>query len=120
MEGIEMEREEITTTDMAKMGSRERGMMRELLNAWNEQGLPEDFEADEVVVMFNMNSGSVFLTNSEYQAAMMNGDKLETWYNCPYCGHEGFKEDMKHKPEAKDCTEYLEQLGVIEATTKAA
>lgn len=109
-----MKMEEITTTDMSKMGSRERGMMRELLNAWDSQGLPEDFYDDEVVVMFNTHSGNVFLTNSDYQAAMMNGDKLETWYNCPYCGHEGFKEDMDHEPEAKDCTEYLEEIGVIE------
>ena len=44
----------------------------------------------------------------------MNDDKLEIWYSCPYCGHEGFKEDLLHNPEDEDCTEYLKQIGVIE------
>ena len=44
---------------------------------------------------------------------MMNGDKLETWYNCPYCGHEGFKEDMEHEPHNSECTRYLKEIGVI-------
>jgi hypothetical protein len=45
----------------------------------------------------------------------MNGDKLETWHSCPYCGHEGFKEDMAHEPQAADCTEYLQQIGVVDS-----
>jgi len=105
---------EITTTDLSKFGSRERHMAEELLKAWREQGLPDDFYDEDVTIMMNYNSGCVFLTNSEYQAAMMNDDKLETWYNCPYCGHEGFKEDMEHEPEASDCTEYLIQIGILE------
>ena len=105
---------EITTTDLSKFGYRERVMAEELLKAWRENGLPEDFEDNEVIIMFNTHSGSVFLTNSDYQAAMMNGDNLEMWYNCPYCGHEGFKEDMTHDPKDEDCTRYLEEIGVIE------
>lgn len=84
---------DITTTDLAQFGARERGMLRDLLDAWAKQGLPEDFYEEEVTVMFNKHSGSVFLTNTEYQTAMLNGDELETWYNCPNCGHEGFKQD---------------------------
>lgn len=83
----------ITTTNIAEFGSRERIMLTEILNAWKDQGLPDDFYNDEVVPMMNKKSGYVFLTNSEFQAAMMNGDKLETWYNCFNCGHEGFAED---------------------------
>lgn len=109
-----MKYEDPVTYDMAKMGARERRIMRELLDAWNKQGLPEDFYEDEVRVAFNTNSGCVFLTNSDYQAAMMNGDKLETWYNCPYCGHEGFKEDMEHEPEDEECTRYMKEIGIIE------
>ena len=85
--------DKITTTDLADFGSRERKLLCELLNAWREQGLPEDFEADEVVPMFNKNSGLVFLTNSEFQSCLMNGNKLDLWCHCSNCGHEGFLGD---------------------------
>jgi len=85
--------EEITTTDFADFGARERAMLVALLIAWRDQGLPQDFDQDEVVPMMNNRSGSVFLTNSEFQVAKMNGGVLEIWYYCPNCGHEGFKED---------------------------
>jgi hypothetical protein len=88
-------RQDPTTTNLADFRSRERRLLIELLTAWEEQGLPDDFYEEEVVPMFNRNSGNVFLTNSEFQVAMMNGDKLESFYSCPNCGHEGFKEDCE-------------------------
>jgi len=81
---------EMTTTDLSRFGYRERKMTRELLQAWEDQGLPVDFTNEEVTVMCNLYSGNVFLTNSEYQTAMLNGDKLESFYSCPNCGNEGF------------------------------
>ena len=84
---------EITTTDFAKFGNRERAMAEDLLKAWREQGLPDNFSDDEVTIMMNTSSGNVFLTNSEYQAAMMNGDSLEMWLYCVECGNEGFGDD---------------------------
>ncbi|PZM77294.1 MAG: hypothetical protein DKM50_13355 [Candidatus Margulisiibacteriota bacterium] len=104
---------EITTTDFSKFGYRERVIVEELLRVWREQGLPEDFWGEEVSIMMNMNSGYVFLTNSEYQVAMMNGDKLESWYTCTNCGHEGFAEDMEHNLDDPDCRDYLLNVGVI-------
>lgn len=101
---------ETTTTDLTKFGWREKKMAGELLTAMSEQGLPDDFNDDEVTVMMNMNSGNVFLTNSDYQVAMMNGDKLESFYSCPQCGHEGFLEDMEHGEDDKDCQEYLKDI----------
>jgi hypothetical protein len=86
---------EITTTDFSRFGNRERRMAKEILNAWENQGLPEGFYDEEVVIMFNTHSGCVFLTNSEFRVAMMNGDKLELWYNCAYCEEEGFLEDLE-------------------------
>lgn len=106
-------KEEITTTDLSKFGNREKRIAGTLLIAMCEQGLPDDFEDDEVIVMFNTYSGSVFLTNSEYQTAMMNCGRLESWYSCPYCGHEGFKEDMEHEAQDEECTRYLTDIGVI-------
>ena len=85
---------EITTTDFSKFGYRERQIAEQLLHEWNNKGLPEDFEANEVVIMFNMQSGNVFLTNSEFQVAMMNGDTLESFYTDFETGEEGFKEDL--------------------------
>mgnify|MGYP001557947668 CR=1 FL=1 len=100
--------EEIITTDFAKFGYRERKMAEDLLHAWNEDGLPEDFNNDEVVIMMNKNSGNVFLTNSEFQAAMMNGKKIETFYNCGQCGNEGFKEDVtKDGTHCTECNELV-------------
>lgn len=86
-----------TTTDLAQFGARERAILIEIFQAWAKQGLPIDFDENEVIPMMNINSGNVFLTNSSYQIAMMNGDKLESFYSCPQCGHEGFLEDMKHE-----------------------
>lgn len=103
-----------TTTDLSEFGYRELKMAGELLTAYTSQGAPDDFEEDGVTVMMNTNSGSVFLTNSEYQVCLMNGDKLESWYNCPNCGHEGFKEDMGHGEDDPDCLRYLIEAELIE------
>lgn len=107
--------QDYTTTDLAQFGWRERNMAKNLLIAWEDQGLPEDFDNADVTIMFNMSSGCVFLTNSDYQVAMMNGDKLESFYTCPECGHEGFKEDMNHEGTA-DCERFLVEIGVREET----
>lgn len=100
-----MEERKFTSTDFADFGSREREMARELLNAWNEQGLPEDFEDDNVRIMMNFSSGCVFLTNDDYQVAMMNGNKLESFYTLPYEGEEGFAEDFEDAKEEDYNTE---------------
>lgn len=73
---------------------RERALTIELLQAWGEQGLPNDFYEEGVKVAFNRNSGNVFLVNEDYQCAMMNGDKLESHYTSPYHGHEGFLDEL--------------------------
>jgi hypothetical protein len=89
--------QEIITSDFARFGSREREMAEELLKAWREQGLPEDFENEKVTITMNLNSGYVFLTNAEYQVAMMNGDTLESFYTDFETGEEGFKEELSEK-----------------------
>jgi hypothetical protein len=101
----------MTTTNLAEFGYRELKKVRDLLDAMIKEGLPQDFENDGVHPMMNQNSGNVFLTNSEYQVAMMNGDKLESFYSCPQCGHEGFKDEMEHEGN-RDCQEYLESIGI--------
>jgi len=101
-----MRTQEITTTDLADFGLREREELVHLLNAWNHQGLPKDFYDVEVRAMMNLNSGYVFLTNSEYEVAMMNGAKLEMWHHCSNCGHEGFQEDCQLNDDGcNECNE---------------
>ena len=72
----------------------ERKEVQNIITAWNENGLPSDFEETNVRFAFNKNSGYVFLTNDEYQVAMINDGKLESFYSSPYNGHEGFIDEL--------------------------
>lgn len=69
-----------TTTNLADFGIRELAKLAELIEAMKEQGLPDDFSDDGVVPMMNKASGNVFLTNSNYEVAMLNGDDIESFY----------------------------------------
>lgn len=82
------------TTDLSDFGHRELEMLEELLCAMRTQGLPNDFEDDEVTPVMNQCSGNVFLSNAQYQVAMMNGDKLESFYTLSYSGEEGFADEL--------------------------
>lgn len=84
----------MTTTNLAEFGFRELAIAGELLTALAHNGCPEDFNMDGVTVMFNRNSGCVFLTNSDYQVAMLCDGKLESFYSSPYEGKEGFFDDF--------------------------
>lgn len=85
---------DVITTNFADFGVRERHELIEILQAWESSELPDDFYDDEVVPMFNRDSGYVFLTNSEYQVCMVADGKLESWYTTPYAGYEGFLDDF--------------------------
>ena len=84
----------MTTTNLSDFSYRELTILEELLKAMREQGLPKDFYNDEVCPMMNQLSGNVFLTNSDFQVAMLNGDKLESFYFLSYHGNEGFLEEL--------------------------
>lgn len=99
-----------TTTNLADFGSLQRRKAEELLKAWRLQGLPEDFDNDEVTIRMNTNSGYVFLTNSDYQVAMLHGGILESFYSCPICGHEGFLEEMNHGDSDSECQSYYKEI----------
>lgn len=84
------------TTNLADFGYRELREAKELLEAWLDgKGLPEDFDDSGVVIAFNQDSGYVFLTNDEYQVAMVVDDgTLESWYTLMGTGEEGFFDDL--------------------------
>jgi hypothetical protein len=83
-----------TTTNLADFGYREIKMARDLLDALVNNGLPDDFSNDGVVLMMNQNSGNVFLTNEEFEVAMESDGKLYSFYTSPYEGREGSFEDL--------------------------
>lgn len=101
--------EEIVTSDWSRFGYREIEEAKELLSH-----IKEIDSYGKVEVMFNTHSGCVFLEDEDYTVWMMNGDEIEEWYHCSYCGHEGFLEDMKHEPENEECNEYMQSLGIWE------
>ena len=87
------------TEDLADFGFRDQEEAKDLFQAWKESGLPIDFENNGVKIAFNMNSGYVFLTNSEYQVAMCvqgenNKLELQSFYSSPYERREGFFEEL--------------------------
>ena len=87
---------DVYTEDLSEIigCAREREKVRDILNAWGNHGLPDDFDDDGVKLAFNGHSGYVFLVNSSYQCCMVNEGKLESFYCSPYEGIEGFFDDL--------------------------
>lgn len=108
-----------TTTDLAEFGFREICELRDLLDAWINHGLPDDFYQNAVHAVFNKNSGFVFLSNSDFQVAMMNGDALESFYSSPYEGKEGFFAELlaeypeMHREDKEWFSEIAKQRGEV-------
>jgi hypothetical protein len=104
----------MTTTNLSEFGYRELDMAADLLKAYaNGKNSCPYFSDEGVQVMMNTNSGNVFLTDSDYNVLMMNGDKLEGFYTSPYSGKEGFFDDLLNEWDDQwheDDTEWLKQL----------
>ena len=96
------------TNDLSSFGIKELREAGELLIAYADSH--PDFLGDGVQVWFNSNSGYVFLSDEDFNVAMLDNGKLEQWFSCPNCGYEGFKEDMKHGDGDKDCEDYLKEI----------
>jgi hypothetical protein len=90
------------TNDLARFGFRELKMAAELLTAYCAD--KPDYLGDGVAVWMNTLSGNVFLSDEDFNVAMMNGDKLEQWHNCPECGEEGFAEDVDWNEDECKCS----------------
>jgi len=89
-------REDSYTEDFADICScgREREILIQIMRAWGEGGLPDDFSDDRVRPAFNRNSGHVFLVNDDHQVCMLRDGSLESWYYLGYGGQEGFFDDL--------------------------
>ena len=95
----------MTTCDLSQFGFRELKMAAELLTALTKGGGWPDGLGSDVKVMMNTHSGYVFLTDEDYNVAMMNGDTLEMFYSCPECGAEGFAEEINWNEDEGRCGE---------------
>ena len=95
--------------------SRERNMLIDIMRAWGDHGLPDDFSDERVRPAFNRNSGHVFLVNCEYQVAMLRDGRLQSWYSCPYRGEEGFFDDLveQYADMHPDDQEYMRSLAEV-------
>ena len=92
------------TEDLADFGYKEQEEAKDLFQAWRESGLPVDFWNEGVKIGFNMNSGYVFLVNSELQVAMCGKDDkgklyLYSFYSSPYEGKEGSFDELLEEYE---------------------
>lgn len=110
-----MKTRKIITTDLSDFDYKELEKLEKLLIALREQGLPSDFYNDEVVPTLNLNSKFVFLTNSDYQVAMLDDDgKLKSFYWLSYHGNEGFLDDLVQMyNDEMICEEDFEELADI-------
>ena len=98
------------TSDLTNFGYRELDMAGDLLKALKSDNDETRFLGDGVQVFMNTNNGYVFLSDEDYNTAMMNGDTLEDFFSCPICGEEGFLEDMEHGEDSDECQEYLQDI----------
>ena len=82
------------TTDISKMNLSE---VTEMLTAFQQENTTRAFKAmwydEDTIPTLNQESGYCFLTNSDYQVAMMNEGKLSMFINCSECGREDFEQD---------------------------
>jgi hypothetical protein len=87
----------MNTNDLSKLGYREIDQLADLLKAYANN--PDDCGLNDGVTWeYNPNSDNLFLVDEDFNIAMFNPnsekDGLEKFYNCPNCGHEGFKDDF--------------------------
>jgi hypothetical protein len=99
----------IVTADLSDFGHRELKMAATLLAALSETHANL---GDGITLYLNTHSGFVFLSDEDYNVAMMNGSELEAFYSCPECGHEGFANEMLHGEDDAECRRYLRDLGI--------
>lgn len=84
----------IVTVDLSDFGFRELKAAARLLTLLAEDGLPSNMTSTGLALNFNMNSGYVFLMNSEYEVAIEVDGKLVEYLTCGNCGEEGTANDL--------------------------
>ncbi len=85
--------ENLVTVDYSKFGYRELDIAGKLLAIYSQGGV--DFLEDGITVNFNMNSGYVFLSDSNYNVGVLaDGEtQIVQFFSCMECGYEGTQDD---------------------------
>jgi len=82
---------------LENFGKREIDLAIKLLEQYKKE-IPDDWNDKDVYLDLNLNSGEVFLTNSDCQTMLLrDDDKLELWLTTPYDGKEGFIDDLVYE-----------------------
>ena len=96
------------TTDLSRFGFDELKDAVKLLTAYTEN--KPEYLGSGIKLYFNLSSGNVFLSEKETsKVAMMNGNKIEQWHHCSYCGETGFPEDFKPSKYDDICEDCFEE-----------
>ena len=80
--------------DLSKLTANALKEAIDILEAYRQFGAPCDFWDEGVQIAYNEDSGCVFLTNEDYQVAVLEDNKLVSLYFTPYEGLEGTFSDL--------------------------
>ena len=97
--------------DFSEFGYLEKEEAQKLLAAYGTHKDHTKHLGQGVEVWFNKFSGFVFLSDEDYNVAMLNiDDILEDFYVCPNCGHEDTASDFLGSSRDDCCREYYEEM----------
>lgn len=101
------------THDLREFGLRELKRASMLLESYKSGKDKTQFLGDDVRVCFNKNSGYVFLTDSDYNTAMLD-DRLflQDFLYCPECGYEELSSDFRENAINNCCKEQADEYDV--------
>ena len=98
-------------TDLAKFGTSDLAEAGKLLTTLNTHQDDTKHLGDGVYVCLNTNSGFVFLSDEDYNVAMMSGHQLVDFHNCPNCGNEALAPYFRSEfADSECCQEYADDL----------
>lgn len=83
------------TRDLMDFGTKELRLAGRLLSLLRTSSDHTMRLGDKVTPEMNFDSGYVFLIDSDFNVAMVNGDRLEDWLMCQQCATEGFVSDLE-------------------------
>lgn len=110
------------THDLADFGSRERDIASDILRALDRDGLPATMNNTGLRIYLNRLSGYVFLSDDDYNTAVMDGPNLVGHYCTPYNGHEGtftelvaeYDPDLWNSEDSRYLCDLAEILGTVD------